>query len=206
EETGVFRPRAPADAPPTGQRAGRLPRLLLSQADPAGAALDPVHRGLSRGRKDAGYLPLEPRAAGVAHLAPRGPGVPRPARRQGVRVLSHLLAHSFLRPGAAALVFEGGDPRLDAAGYDSHQDPRRASGRLPRLRLQVEVPAGRVESAGRNYRRTRDRPRVFPAGDPPRMAAEFRNRLRVAAAEGPVAQSAAARRANSRFSALTCAR
>ncbi len=89
------------------------------------------------------------------------------------------ICHSFLRPGAAALVFEGGEPQLDAAGYDSHQDPRRASGRISRLRLQVELPAGRVESTGRNHRRTRNRPRVFPFGGPPRVAAQLRNRHRV---------------------------
>src|SRR5258706_14534904 len=107
EETGSFPPRAQADARAPGKRADRVSGVLLLQADPACAAVDPLHRHLSRRREVAGYLPLEPREAGVAHLAPRGPGVPRPARGQGIRVLPYFLAHAFFRPGAAALVFEG---------------------------------------------------------------------------------------------------
>src|SRR6266480_2194590 len=184
EEAGSFPPRAQADARAPGKRADRVSGVLLLQADPACAAVDPLHRHLSRRREVAGYLPLEPREAGVAHLAPRGPGVPRPARGQGVRVLPHLLAHALLRPGAGALVLEGRRPRVGLAGHDSHQDPRRARRRLPRLRLQVELPAGRLESAGRDHRRARNRPRVFPTRNTPRVAAEFRNRPRVAAAPG----------------------
>src|SRR6266853_5506199 len=79
EETGSFSPRAQADARAPGKRADRVSGVLLLQTDPACAALGPVHRDLSRRREVAGYLPLEPREAGVAHLAARGPGVPRPA-------------------------------------------------------------------------------------------------------------------------------
>jgi len=141
----------------------------------------------------------------VAHLAPRGPGVPSlsPGTRCNV-FFPHLLARRVSPTSAAALVFEGG-PR----GWTLQDTiPIRFSAgerRISRLRASSRTTAGRVESAGRNHRRSKSAA-CIPFGDPPRVAARISARPRVAPARNADFQSAAARRANSRFSVLTCAR
>ena len=98
----------PADCRALRSGADRVSHAVSVPADPAGAAVDSVHRRVSRGGADRGGYRLSHEAGSWRFWRARRPVLRGPARRSDLRVLPHLLARPLFRPGDDALVLEAG--------------------------------------------------------------------------------------------------